>query len=423
MAAEPSLIEAIKQLNYRVTVSDVAVQSGLELQEAEHGLLALAQESGGHLQVAPTGNLVYVFPADLEGILYRKSFKRRLRAVWLSLWPLLFYLVRIFFGILLITSILLMLVAIALILTAWSSQQDDRDRSDSSIDWGGFDLGTWGSDAIWVFNPEAAPRKVEQMGFLESVFSFLFGDGNPNAQFDECRWQTIGKVIRQNQGVVTAEQMAPYLDQLGSEDEQATEDFMIPVLVRFNGSPEVSPVGEIVYCFPELQVGAAQTMPEHLPSYLEKHYWKFSQASEGQRFGAIALGVLNFILAIILGGFLLQGAASLGGFVGLVAALYPLLLFYGISFLTIPLGRWLWLRRHNRLNQQLNQERKARASRLKQLPSALREKLNFAHSLGRQKQVIRPDEAIYSTERDLLEQEIEHADQLDQAWQERLQQQ
>jgi hypothetical protein len=410
MAAEPSLIAAIKQLNYRVTVSDVAVQSGLELRQAERGLLALANESGGHLQVAPSGDLVYVFSPDQEGILYRKSLKRRLQALWLTLWPLLFYLVRISFGILLITSILLMLVAIALILLAWSSQQDDRERSDSGFAWGGFDLGRWGGDVFWVFNPEPSPRKVEQMGFLEAIFSFLFGDGDPNARFDTARWQTIGKVIRQNQGVVTAEQVVPYLDQLGSSEQQASEDFMIPVLVRFNGSPEVSPVGELVYRFPELQVGAAQTQPEHLPSYLEKQHWKFSQASEGQRLGAIALGVLNFCLALVLGGFLLQGAASLGGFVGFVAALYPLLLFYGIGFLTIPLGRWRWLQRHNRLNQQLNQERKARAAQLKQLPPGLQAKLEFARSLGRQKQVIRSDEAIYTTDRDLLEQEIEQVD-------------
>ena len=30
-----------------------------------------------------------------------------------------------------------------------------------------------------------------QMGFLESIFSFVFGDGNPNLDFEERRWKLV----------------------------------------------------------------------------------------------------------------------------------------------------------------------------------------------------------------------------------------
>ena len=36
---------------------------------------------------------------------------------------------------------------------------------------------------------------------------------------------------------------------------------MLPVLLRFNGQPEVSPEGEIVYQFPELQTSVKSIQP------------------------------------------------------------------------------------------------------------------------------------------------------------------
>lgn len=74
------------------------------------------------------------------------------------------------------------------------------------------------------------------------VFSFVFGDGDPNAGRDEYRWKEIGRFIAQKGGVVTAEELAPFLDPPpadargeGSEDES----YVLPALQRFDGTPEV----------------------------------------------------------------------------------------------------------------------------------------------------------------------------------------
>jgi hypothetical protein len=72
--------------------------------------------------------------------------------------------------------------------------------------------------------------RQEEMNFLESIFSFLFGDGDPNADLEERRWQTIGTVIRNQGGAVAAEQIAPYLDDVGEGWAQEDEDYMLPVL-------------------------------------------------------------------------------------------------------------------------------------------------------------------------------------------------
>lgn len=73
MNERPAILKAVEQLGYRVTVGDVAVQSGLELERAQQGLVALASDAGGHLQVSETGEIVYLFPESLRTVLDRKS--------------------------------------------------------------------------------------------------------------------------------------------------------------------------------------------------------------------------------------------------------------------------------------------------------------------------------------------------------------
>ncbi len=45
------------------------------------------------------------------------------------------------------------------------------------------------SGAVQVQQPE--PR----MNFVEAIFSFVFGDGDPNVQWEERRWQTVRFVV------------------------------------------------------------------------------------------------------------------------------------------------------------------------------------------------------------------------------------
>ena len=65
---------------------------------------------------------------------------------------------------------------------------------------------------------------------------------------------------------------------------------MLPVLTRFNGRPEVSPTGQIIYHFPELQVSAQQQQSKSVSAYLKESLWRFSQASSGQIMLAAGLG-------------------------------------------------------------------------------------------------------------------------------------
>jgi len=428
MTLDPQIMKAVERLNYRVTVGDVATQAGLELNLAEQGLLALASEAGGHLQVAETGDIVYLFPRDFRAVLRNKYLRLQLQEWWDKIWRVLFYLIRISFGIVLIASILLIFLAILIIVIASSASRDgDSDNGSVSLP------NVWvGPDFFWIFSPtyyddrsyeqrRLASDEKPSMNFLEAVFSFLFGDGNPNRDLEQRRWQAIGTVIRNNRGAIVAEQIAPYLDDLGSGYALDYEEYMLPVLTRFNGRPEVSPDGGLVYHFPELQTTALEKRFAPVAAYLKEFPRRFSNASSGQILGAIGLGAVNLVGALALGNLLSGGvaAAELGGLVAFVNSIYWVLLGYGAGFLLIPIIRYFWIQWRNRKIQARNRDRQERAIQLNEANAALQQKLDYAQQFAAEAYIGEEDLA-YTTERDLLEQDIEQVDKIDAEWQRRL---
>jgi hypothetical protein len=432
MVADPKIMTAVEQLGYRVTVGDVAAQAGLEVNLARRGLLSLASDVGGNLQVAESGEIAYLFPRNLRAVLRQKFLRLRLQELWQKVWRVLFYLIRISFGILLIASILLIFVAIAIILIAASSKggdSRDNDRSDGP---------SFGLPNIWFFpdlsyffypDPYRAERRAQGrdsddpgMNFLEGIFSFLFGDGNPNADLEERRWQQVATVILNHQGAVTAEQIAPFLDlpatlNIGSTDE----NYLLPALVRFDGRPEVSPSGDIIYHFPQLQATARDRKPRSVASFLQSTPWRFSRAKSWQIMLAIGLGCLNLVGALVLRSLLADGTAAiqLGGLVAFVQSGFWLLLSYGIGFLAIPLLRYYWILWRNQRLETENQRRQAWAKQLDQPDQQLQRKLGYAREFAAETYISDRDLA-YTTEQDLLEQETTQRAKLDAEWQKRI---
>ena len=427
---DKQVMQAVEALDYRVTVGDVAAKSGLNVEMAQQGLLALASETQGHMQVSDSGEIAYEFPRNFRGVLRNKYWQLRFQAALSKVWNVLFYIVRISFGIMLMVSIALIFLAIfALTIAAQSQGGNDRDNRGG----GGFYISPFNFFYLFNFNygrgrrryPNRSGRQAgraseggDRLNFLEAIFSFLFGDGDPNADLEERRWRTVGNVIRNNGGAIVAEQVVPYLDDLGAGWDKELEDYMLPVLTRFNGQPEVSPTGEMVYYFPALQVSAAERSRQSVSAYLKETQRKFTQATSDQVLMAIGLGSLNIIGALVLQN-MLQGVVVSAGLVGFVQSIFWLLLGYGIAFLTVPLVRYFWVQWRNSKIERRNNERAERAEAVNRLGASLKEKLVFARQFASQK-VLRVDEAVYSTESGLLEQEVDRADQLEEEFRRRL---
>lgn len=426
---DKQVMQAVESLDYRVTVGDVAAKAGLNVEVAQQGLLALASETQGHMQVSESGEIAYEFPRNFRSILRNKYWQIRLQAALSKVWNVLFYIVRISFGLVLMVAIALVFIAIFALMIAAQSQGGDRDDRNG----GGFYISPFNFFYLFDFNYASGRRRYpnrssrqygnrsdasgKQINFLEAIFSFLFGDGDPNADLEERRWRTIGNIIRNHDGAIVAEQVVPYLDDLGSGWDKEYEDYMLPVLSRFNGQPEVSPTGEMVYYFPELQVSAVERKQQAVSAYLKETKRKFTQASSDQVLMAIGLGALLIVGSLVLRN-MLQGVVAVG-LVGFVQSFLWLFLGYGVAFLAVPLIRYYWVQWRNSQIERRNHERALRAEAVNRLGAAFQEKLAFAQQFARQ-EILRADKAAYSTESGLLEQEVDRASQIDDEWQRRL---
>ncbi|QDZ40934.1 hypothetical protein FRE64_13885 [Euhalothece natronophila Z-M001] len=440
MTPNPLITKSIEKLDYRVTVGDVAGETGLQLQEVQQGLVGLAAEAGGHLQVSETGDITYLFPKNFRTILRSKYLRLRLQEWWDKVSGVIFYLIRISFGIILVASIILMVIAIFVIIIAAKTSSDEGNSDNRIGGGGGLSINFFpfwlGSDLFWFFSPNyyhrdepirrersrRNSREQNELSFLEAIFSFLFGDGNPNRKLEERRWQEIGRVIQNNNGAVVGEQIAPYLDNI-SEKSWEDEDYMLPVLMQFNGVPEVTEDGSIIYYFPDLQVKADRQRKQSVESYLKENYWQFTKASSNQKILAIGLGGLNFILALMLGSLLTEEVViQLGGLIAFVDAIYGILIGYAIGYLVIPLIRYFWIQQQNKKIAARNEKRSQRAEEFLKLAASdqtFQGKLKQAQKFASET-ILSEEDVAYSTEEDLTEQEAKQSDKIDEEWKRRL---
>eukprot|EP00903_Cladosiphon_okamuranus_P014661 g13591.t2 len=280
------ILKAVEKAGNRAVPSDIAALAGVDLSVAKRGLVNLANIVGGDLEVSRDGDVVYNFPSNFRASLLSKSAYRRAVESVRKAWPLIFYGIRVSFGVVLLSSILLIFTTIFFAATYANSSSDDS-RGDRRRG-GGFDSGGgFGGGRGIGFNTYFGPSPFdffyyrpyygyygtpvprggrrsdpEEMGLLESIFSFIFGDGDPNAGMDQRRVEAVATLIRGNGGAVSAEQLAPLLTpgSLHADDNNLVdESFVLPILTALDGAPEVTADGDIVYVFPSLQTSAMGT--------------------------------------------------------------------------------------------------------------------------------------------------------------------
>ena len=207
-------------------------------------------------------------------------------------------------------------------------------------------------------------------GIFEGIFSYIFGDGDPNQNLEAARLREASRVIRANGGSVTAEQLAPFCD-IDDPDAIMREDFSIsdegfvlPIVSQLGGVPTVTEDGDIIYLFEDLQVTTSSTQEEELQmtnyemDYLKEQNVDFNRNENIGNIAAGALGAINLGGALYLGQILSSPAMSgvqMAGMFGLVQSGYPLLLIYALLFNIIPAARYV-------SNQKKNEEIKKRNS-------------------------------------------------------------
>ena len=241
------------------------------------------------IAVSSDGDLIYTFPKDLGSVLSANSAKFRAMTTWKEkIFPPLLYATKVGFGVVLLVSLVAVFSTLFFVMTSsgGGTRDDDdrRDRRGGGMPMGGF--GFWGPSPFdffyyrpyysrYYYSPaynDSRSRDPEEMGFLESVFSYVFGDGEPNGDIEERRLALVGEMIRLNGGAVTAEQLAPFCDDapipLDDDEERAyvDESFVLPIVSQLDGEPQVTDDGDIVYVFPELMTTSSTTSTPTLSS-------------------------------------------------------------------------------------------------------------------------------------------------------------
>jgi len=207
----------------KVVASDVAAAAGVSLSQARKDLTALASIAQGDIAVDKDGELIYSFPSDVNSAMAQNSAKFKAKQTFEKVWPAIFWGVRVSFGVALVTSLFAIFSTIFFLNTSSSDDNRRDDRRGMRMGGGGYYGGFWGPSPFdffyyrpygyyGVYGKGSRDYDKDEMGFLESTFSYVFGDGDPNNNLEEKRLRLTANMIRENKGSVTAEQLAPFCD-------------------------------------------------------------------------------------------------------------------------------------------------------------------------------------------------------------------
>ncbi|CAN7141930.1 unnamed protein product [Brassica rapa subsp. narinosa] len=416
-------MEAVDECGRRVTVGDVASRAGLNVTQAQTALQALAADTDGFLEVSDEGDVLYVFPRDYRSKLATKSLRVQIEPFLEKAKGAADYLTRVSFGTALIASIVIVYTTIIVLISSRSEDDNRQRRRGRGYD-SGFNFYINPIDLFWYWDPNYYRRRRARedegkgMNFIESVFSFVFGDGDPNQGIEEERWQMIGRYITSRGGVVAADELAPYLDVSSSKSAMSDESYILPVLLRFDGQPELDDEGNILYRFPSLQrtasgsgrrkeyVGKWFDFVADMEKFFKEKKWQFSKTSSSERALVVGLGAFNLFGVIVLNSLLKEMAVTPSGFLTFVKNIYPLLQVYAGSFFAIPLIRWFSIKRKNDQIENRNKARLQFARALESPDIALRRKLLSARDMA-QNTVIGKERIVYTTDKDMIEQDYE----------------
>lgn len=175
------LLTTVEQApNYRLSASEAAIKSGSPIGGARRDLMTLATLTGGDLEVTADGDIIYAYPHNFRRILSQRSLGQKIRNLKNKVLPVLYKMLRLSVSAALFTSLIIITITIALAMSSSDSDSDsDSDRKSRrrrSVSVNYFDFST----TTTTDASKSVGANTTEIGFFESFFSFVFGDGNPN---------------------------------------------------------------------------------------------------------------------------------------------------------------------------------------------------------------------------------------------------
>jgi hypothetical protein len=369
---DSAVIEAIKGLGYRLAPAELATECGLPLAVAIRTLNHLATDSGAIIEVGGAGEVVYQFKRDFESLCTYARLQRRLTHFTQAGIGATERALRFLWWLLLAISPLYWFTQIKIV-----PHQTKSNGSHFGI----------------------KIQRTNQM-LAYDTFALVFGGNFSIHRHHQSKWHHLAEYIRQRGGVITIEEAAALLE-INPKNESA----ILPVLLRFNGYPEVTGSGNLVYVFPELQLSADHHMLHKMePVILEEKQPLLTWSDITSLFCALNVPSYALIWAIcsVIVGYPFVPSLS-------VAFGHPLVCcyLYAMAVLTatlnlVPACRIFYNSKINHLIEKRNQRRRNYARQLCHPTEEFRIKLKEAEEYKRELKTIGIDKIIYRTDEDLL---------------------
>jgi len=256
------IVNSLKRRKKGATAADVCAATALPLTTVRDLLPKAADEYSGHLQVTESGEILYDFPDGFSsryrgaGARLKKFFNFCETAVKAAL----VFLFKVWIMLMLIGYFALFIaLALASVVLSIAAQSRSSNNSRRGTFFGPNLFGLiW---RIWFIQEITQPRygryyqankPKNNRPMHKSVFSFVFGEPDPNKGWEEIEDKAVISYVQANRGVIS---LAEYMAFTGKNSMEA-EKGILSFCSRFGGSPEVTDDGTIVYRFDDLLLRA-----------------------------------------------------------------------------------------------------------------------------------------------------------------------
>ena len=322
---QEKLLKGFKSARSEATVADLAGATGLPLQQIEAELPAVADEFGARMKVTEKGDILYSFPDGMKSRYkgFGPSAKRFLRKVkkWAveaakAVFKVWIMVMLVGYFVLFLALALFAMVASVAMQQGGGGRSDSRDNRRGGGGLGGLWLTTSLFNSlvrIWFYSElfkdpneryrQSAARK-ERHPLHKSIFSHVFGDGDPNQNWPEIEKKAVVAFLQTHKGIMT---MPEFMAITGADPVEA-ELAINKYLLEFEGSPEVSDNGTLYFTFPKL-LARVGTTPDIMGSSVAlKRLRKFSSNTAKADNVFRLVNVFN----LAFGGYFLYNAATVG---------------------------------------------------------------------------------------------------------------
>lgn len=321
--AYKQVVEAFRNRKKGATVADIAADTGLALYTVKELVPAAADEFSGRLEVTESGEILYSFPRGFTSR-YRgfgpfvKNCSEKLIRGLAAAGKVIF---KVWIMVMLIGYFLLfMAIALASLFISMAANSHGSDSRRRDGGFGGMYVASSIFNLIirlWFYSeltksvggygrgaaPKAGPRGKP---LHRAIFSFVFGDGDPNAGWAGREKKSFIAYLKEHRGVVTQ----PEFMALTGLPPQEAEAEITALCAEFGGSPEVTEEGVIVYRFDEIlrsADGAEKAASGGIPALLMK-LKNFSSNPGKMNFWFALINGVN----LLFGGYFFYNASTIG---------------------------------------------------------------------------------------------------------------